>query len=106
MKLSTHLDMAACPVPGSYAANVRATVRLVSGEERVFSLIYLKRYDVMKRVDCMRQEGWAPVDGWKFAEEVPLPGIGRWGLWVGQSFPGTFFVLLLSSAAWQIPLRA
>ena len=69
VELSTHLDTAACPVPGSYAAEVRARVRLVGGEERSFSMIYLKRYDVQKLIECMRQEGWAPVDGWKYAEQ-------------------------------------
>ncbi len=68
VKLSTHLDTASCPVPGSYAAEVRATVRLQGGEEKSFSLIYLKRYDVLKLVECMRQQGWAPVDGWQYAE--------------------------------------
>jgi hypothetical protein len=55
VELSTHLDTAACPVPGSYAADVRATVRLGGGEERRFSLIYLKRYEVHQLVECMRQ---------------------------------------------------
>ncbi len=69
VELSTHLDTAACPVPGSYAAEVRARVHLINGEERSFSLIYLKRYDVQKLVECMQKEGWAPVDGWKYAEQ-------------------------------------
>ena len=69
IELSTHLDTAACPVAGSYAADVRAMVRLAGGEERRFSLIYLKRYDVLKLVECMRQEDWEPVDGWRYADQ-------------------------------------
>ena len=69
VELSTHLDTAACPVPGSYSAEVRAKVRLVNGEERSFSLIHLKRYDTQKLIECMRNEGWGPVDGWKYAEQ-------------------------------------
>jgi hypothetical protein len=70
VELSTHLDTAACPVPGSYAADVRARVRLARSEQdRWFSLIYLKRYDVLRLVECMRGEGWDPIDGWRYAEE-------------------------------------
>ena len=69
VELSTHLCTAVCPVPGSYAAEVRATVTMDEGEERRYSLIYLKRYDSLKLIQTMRQEGWDPVDGWRYAEQ-------------------------------------
>lgn len=68
IELSTHLDTAACPVPGSYAAEIRAQVTLHGREARTSSLISLKRYDMAKLVASLRQEGWDPVDGWRYAE--------------------------------------
>ena len=67
--LKVVLDFDACPVPGSYAANVRATVKTLSGETKQFSVLYAKRYD-REQLDCkMCKEGWAPVAHWRFAED-------------------------------------
>jgi transcriptional regulator with XRE-family HTH domain len=69
IELTTVLDTASCPIPGSYAAEVRATVRLTSGEEKQFSVYQSKRYDEKKLVEALRREGWDPVEGWRYAEE-------------------------------------
>lgn len=63
------LDFAACPVPGSYAANLRGTVRTQPGETKQFSVVYNKRYDQKRLDDTMREEGWLPVEHWRYAEE-------------------------------------
>ena len=68
-ELSSVLDFAACPVPGSYAADIRATVKMTSGESKHFSIAYLKRYDQELLDDAMRQEGWRAVAYWRYAED-------------------------------------
>ena len=50
------LDFDACPVPGSYAANVRATVKTLNGETKRFSVLYAKRYD-REQLDCQDVQG-------------------------------------------------
>ena len=63
------LDFDACPVPGSYAADIRATVHMMSGETKQFSVLYAKRYD-QEQLDCkMCKEGWLPVAHWRYADE-------------------------------------
>ena len=63
------LDFDACPVPGSYAADIRATVNMMSGETKQFSVLYAKRYD-QEQLDCkMCKEGWLPVAHWRYADE-------------------------------------
>ena len=69
MEIKSTLDFAACPVPGSYAADVRATVKMQSGETKNFSIIYLKRYDQAQLDAAMHKEGWIPVEHWRYAEE-------------------------------------
>ena len=49
-EIKSVLDFAACPVPGSYAADIRANVKMTSGEVKHFSIAYLKRYD-QERLD-------------------------------------------------------
>lgn len=67
--LTSSLDLDACPVPGSYAADVRATVKMHSGETKQFSVYYSKRYD-REQLDCkMCNEGWSPVGHWRYAED-------------------------------------
>lgn len=67
--LSPVLDFDACPVPGSYAADIRATVHMLSGETKQFSVLYAKRYD-QEQLDCkMYKEGWLPVAQWRYADE-------------------------------------
>ena len=69
VELSPLLDFDACPVPGSYAADIRATVHMMSGETKQFSVLYAKRYD-QEQLDCkMCKEGWLPVAHWRYADD-------------------------------------
>ena len=68
-EIKSVLDFAACPVPGSYAADSRANVKMTSGEVKHFSIAYLKRYDQERLDETMRQEGWRAVAYWRYAEE-------------------------------------
>ena len=68
-EIKSVLDFAACPVPGSYAADIRANVKMTSGEVKHFSIAYLKRYDQERLDETMRQEGWRAVAHWRYAEE-------------------------------------
>jgi len=69
IELTPVLDFEACPVPGSYAADIRASVKMLTGESKQFSILYAKRYDP-DQLDCkMCKEGWAPVAHWRYAEE-------------------------------------
>jgi hypothetical protein len=63
------LDFAACPVPGSYAANQRGVVRMQTGELKQFSVHNIKRYDQALLDATMNEEGWRPVAHWRYAEE-------------------------------------
>jgi hypothetical protein len=63
------LDFDACPVPGSYAADIRATINMTSGETKQFSVLYAKRYDQEQLYCKMCKEGWTPVGHWRYAEE-------------------------------------
>ncbi len=63
------LDFAACPVPGSYAADIRATVKMAKGETKHFSIAYLKRYDQELLDKTMNREGWKSVAHWKSAKD-------------------------------------
>mgnify|MGYP000113652666 CR=1 FL=1 len=67
--LKVTLDFDACPVPGSYAANVRASVKTLAGETKQFSVLYSKRYDREQLDGKMVKEGWTPVAHWRYAEE-------------------------------------
>ncbi len=62
------LDTASCPVPGSYAVDIRANVATVTGE-KCFSIYRIKRYDAHKLVAVMKQLGWDPVDGWQYGSD-------------------------------------
>ena len=69
VELSASLDFEACPVPGSYAADIRATVHMLSGETKQFSMLYAKRYDQVQLDAKMQKIGWLPVAHWIYAEE-------------------------------------
>jgi transcriptional regulator with XRE-family HTH domain len=63
------LDFASCPVPGSYSANQRGVVRMQTGEIKQFSVHNIKRYDQALLDATMNEEGWRPVEHWRYAEE-------------------------------------
>jgi len=69
VELREVLDFDACPVPGSYAGDIRATVKTVDGETKQFSVAYRKRYDQEQLDLKMASEGWEPVGHWRYAEE-------------------------------------
>ena len=66
---SRHLDTRSCVVPGSYALDMRATVKLKSGESKQFSVAYVKRYDAEKLARLLDEEGWELANGWKYGED-------------------------------------
>jgi hypothetical protein len=73
VELSSVLDRTSCVVPGSYAANIRATVKTNSEETKQFSLMSIKRYDRTQLDQTMASEGWEPVANWQYdAEYHPL----------------------------------
>lgn len=63
------LDRTACVVPGSYAADVRATVKLSTGDSKQFSIINVKRYGRTLLDRTMASEGWEPVAHWVYDPE-------------------------------------
>ena len=69
VELREVLDFDACPVPGSYAGDIRATVKTLDGETKQFSVMYRKRYDQEQLDQKMASEGWEPVGHWRYAEE-------------------------------------
>jgi transcriptional regulator with XRE-family HTH domain len=69
VELSSVLDLTSCVVPGSYAADVRATVKLASGDTKQFSLYTMKRYDRTQLDQTMASEGWEPVTHWRYDME-------------------------------------
>jgi len=68
-EIKSVLDFAACPIPGSYAADIRATVKMTSGESKHFSIAYLKRYERRLLDETMIREGWQPVAHWRSAKD-------------------------------------
>lgn len=75
VELSAVLDRAACVVPGSYAADIRATAKLSSGEAKQFSILHVKRYDRTLLDQTLENEGWEPVAHW-------LYGADYHGMWL------------------------
>ena len=69
VRLEPCLDTNACPVPGSYAVDVRAHVRLMRGAEREFSTYYSRRYDPEGLNEFMAENGWKPVRYWRYAAD-------------------------------------
>jgi hypothetical protein len=56
-------------VPGSYAANMRGTVKTQPGETKQFSSSTSSATTKKQLDDTMREEGWNPVEHWRYAEE-------------------------------------
>jgi hypothetical protein len=68
-EITSVLDFAACPIPGSYAADIRATVKMTSGESKHFSIAYLKRHDQRLLNETMLREGWQAVAHWRMVKD-------------------------------------
>ncbi len=64
------LDLASCPVPGSYAIEVRARVRSAGDQQREFSIFRVKRHDCVQLIECLKELGWGPLDGWRYGDEA------------------------------------
>jgi hypothetical protein len=65
VSLSPELDYACCPVPGSYAVDWRARVRVRHQPDRMFSLGGIaKRYDSDQLAACLFEQGWQVVKRW------------------------------------------
>lgn len=62
------LDTASCVIPGSYAQDIEAHVRLSGSGVKKFSLAYIKRYDDKQLAQRMAQEGWQMVEGWRYGD--------------------------------------
>lgn len=62
------LDTASCVIPGSYAQDMSAHVRLSGSTIKKFSMAYIKRYDEKKLAECMQQEGWHLTEGWRYGD--------------------------------------
>jgi hypothetical protein len=67
--LTTALDTTSCVIRGSYAAEVRALVRIGRSREKEFSVLRIKRYDRKKMIEAIEPQGWDHVDSSVYAEE-------------------------------------
>lgn len=66
VRLETTLDLASCPIPGSYAVDWRAHVR-TDTTERSFSIYHSKRYNPELLDQQFEQLGWHLVQSWMYA---------------------------------------
>ncbi len=64
---------APCTVPGSYAVDVIANVKLRDRRHRRFALFRFKRYDPKRLADMMRHMGWDLLAGESFGPDVNHP---------------------------------
>ncbi len=69
--LTPTLDRTSCPIPGSYAVDLRARVKLHSGQTKEFSAACGKRYDAEPLSECLAQEKWRQVGQWRFGADFP-----------------------------------
>lgn len=60
------LDTTSCVIPGSYAIHMTAEAQLSSGGKCLFSLGYIKRYDIPKLSDWLAKEGWDLLAHWEY----------------------------------------
>ena len=68
-EITSVLDFAACSIPGSYAADIRATIKMTSGESKRFSIAYLKRHDQRLLDETMLREGWQAIAHWRMVND-------------------------------------
>lgn len=65
------LDLSSCSVPGSYAIDWRAAVKMGNQSTKEFSISFFKRYDAEKLADCLQHEGWERVRQWTYGDAFP-----------------------------------
>lgn len=66
IRLETALDLASCPVPGSYAVDWRVSIATDEPGERTFSIYHSKRYNVAMLDEAMAANGWHVVRAWAY----------------------------------------
>ena len=64
------LDTSSCPIPGSYAVEMRATIDSDDGRKSFIAASY-KRYDVASFDAALQSEGWERVEAWEFGDDRP-----------------------------------
>ena len=67
-ELNTH-----CPVPGSYSLDTLATVKLVDGREKLFSVFRFKRYDPAGLSLLLEELGWEPIAQYPYGPNPKKP---------------------------------
>lgn len=70
VRVENHLDFESCHIPGSYAVDVRARVRLIRGGERDFSIYYSRRYEPDALNAYMTKNGWQPVRTYRYSVDT------------------------------------
>lgn len=69
VEFSAVLDRSACTLPGSYAVDLRAQVKLQGEEKRAFTMMRFKRYDPEQLSVSLAAEGWATVGTWRYGDD-------------------------------------
>jgi len=77
MEVAALFDTSSCPVPGSYAIEFSVLVR-AEGNERRFTMAFIKRYDREGLAECLSSLGWEPIEIWDREVGNSLLGLFRW----------------------------
>jgi hypothetical protein len=64
------LDTSSCPIPGSYAIEMRATMQSDEGKKSFIAASY-KRYESTAFDAALRSEGWERIESWEFGDDRP-----------------------------------
>lgn len=62
-----------CPVPGSYALDALATVKMNDGREKLFSVFRFKRYDPTSLSKLLAGLGWESVAQYSYGPNPEKP---------------------------------
>jgi len=74
VEFSMQLDTQ-CPLPGSYALDAIATVKMTGRPDKRFSMFRFKRYDVAKLAQCLAETGWEQLAALPCEGTSSRPGI-------------------------------
>lgn len=66
IRLDTTLDLASCPIPGSYAVDWRVTIATDRPGEHSFSIYHSKRYNPTLLDEAMAANGWHLLQSWAY----------------------------------------
>jgi len=64
-----------CPLPGSYALDAIATVKMTGRPDKRFSMFRFKRYEVTKLAQCLAETGWEQLAALPCEGTSSRPGI-------------------------------